>query len=265
MERLAFSLADVALVTNGSVAEIAVERGGMAPEDVFVVRNGPMLDRFTPVAPDPALKRGRDHLLVYVGLMGPQDGVDYALHALSQLRRERTDWHATFVGDGEMLPSLRELAAELELEDHVEFWGHGSDLDVRRAICSADVCLAPDPQNPYTDRSTLVKIAEYMAMERPTVSFDLTESRATAGDAALFATGNDPVQFTARISELLDDPELRHTLGAAGRARVESTLAWEHSEPTLLAAYERALEREPREPAGEAELLARVLAEASRP
>jgi glycosyltransferase involved in cell wall biosynthesis len=242
-ERLAFRVADVALVTNDSVGRFAVERNRKAPEDVFVVRNGPMLDQFRPVPFDPTLARGREHLLVYVGVMGPQDGVDHALRALSHLLNQRQDWYARFLGDGDMLPRLRELASELRLDNHVEFCGFVADEDVRRAICSADVCLAPDPRNPYTDCSTLIKIAEYMALSRPIVSYDLTETRVTAGDAAVFAHNNDPLEFAARIDELLEDPERRRALGAEGRARVERGLAWEHSEPRLLAAYIKATEK----------------------
>jgi glycosyltransferase involved in cell wall biosynthesis len=242
LEWLAFRLADVALVTNGSAQRVAMQRGGKAAEDVFVVRNGPMLERFRPLPRDPTLARGRAHLLVYIGIMGPTDGVDHALLALSQLRDRRQDWHALFLGDGEMLPSLRNLSSELGLDDQIEFWGYVSDEEVRRAISSADVCLAPDPQNSYTDRSTLIKIVEYMALSRAVVSYDLMESRVTAGDAALYAAGNDPAQFAARIEALLDDPGLRERLGAQGRARVERGLAWEHSELALLAGYRRAVE-----------------------
>lgn len=242
-ERVAFSLADVALVTNDSIRRLAVERDRKVSEDVFVVRNGPMLERFRPVPSDPTLARGREHLLVYVGLIGPQDGVDHALRALSHLLRRRRDWHAIFLGDGEMLPELQKLASELRLDDHVEFCGLVSDADVRRAICSADVCLAPDPKNSYTNYSTLIKIAEYMALSRPTVSYDLTESRATAGDAAVYAGDNDPLEFATRINELLEDPERRRQLGAAGRTRVESGLAWEYSEQALLDAYGSAIEK----------------------
>jgi glycosyltransferase involved in cell wall biosynthesis len=219
---------------------LAVERGGKAPEDVFVVRNGPMLERFRPVPCDPALAGGRAHLLVYVGVMGPTDGVDHALRALSHLTDPRQDWRAIFLGDGEMLPELRRLASELGLDEYVEFPGYASDADVRRAICSADVCLAPDPRNRYTNYSTLVKIAEYMALSAPVVSYDLVESRVTAGDTALFASNNDPAEFARLIDELLDDPERRRALGTAGRSRVERELAWEHSERALLAAYRRA-------------------------
>jgi glycosyltransferase involved in cell wall biosynthesis len=202
-----------------------------------------MLSRFRPVARDPMLARGREHLLVFVGGIEPQDGVDHALRALYHLLNRRQDWHACFLGDGEDLPRLRELASELGVDDHVEFCGLVSEEEVRRAICSADVCLAPDPKNSYTDHSTLVKVAEYMALSRPTVSFDLTETRATAGEAAVFASNNDASEFAARISELLDDPARRRQLGAAGCARVAHSLAWEYSERVLLAAYRRAVEK----------------------
>jgi len=240
-ERLAFRLADVSLACNESFHRIAITRGGMAPEDVFVVRNGPLLERFVPVPADPALARGRPHLLVYVGLMAPQDGLDGAIRALAALHARREDWHALFLGDGPVLPALRRLSAELGIAGHVEFPGYRPKLEVRRAICSADVCLAPDPPTPLTDASTLIKIAEYMALSRPTVSFDLTESRITAGGAAVYARDGDPACFAALIDELLDDPARRARMGTEGRARVEAGLAWEHSEPALLAAYERAL------------------------
>ena len=242
-ERLAHRVSDISIVTNESFRRIALARGHRAPEDVIVVRNGPQLDRFTAVEPDPALLRGRAHLIVYEGVMGPLDGVDHAIRALADLREHRDDWHALFLGDGEALPDLRQLTSELGLEDHVEFGGFVDHPTLRRAICSASVCLAPDPHNALTDVSTLIKIVDYMALGRPTVSYDLKESRATAGDSAVYATRNDPKEFARLIDELLEDPDRRERMGRDGRARFERELAWEYSERALLAAYERAAEK----------------------
>ena len=124
--------------------------------------------------------------------MGPQDGVDHALHALAWLRERRDDWHAILAGDGEVLGAMRALAADLGLGDVVEFAGWLGDPDLRRLLSTADVCIAPDPPSPLNDASTMVKIPEYMAMGRPIVSYDLIESRASAGDAALYATEQNP-------------------------------------------------------------------------
>jgi glycosyltransferase involved in cell wall biosynthesis len=240
LERKTFRLADVVLSTNESYRRIAIERGGKDPRDVFVVRNAPDLDRFTAGAPDTALKRGRPHLLAYLGVMGPQDGVDHALRALAALKERRTDWHAIFMGDGDVLPEMKRLAGELGLDEAVTFTGLVGDAEIVRVFSTADVCLAPDPKNPLNDASTMMKIAEYMAFARPIVSFDLAESRFTADEAALYAPPNDEQAFADFISALLDDPESRSRMGALGRRRVEEALSWERSEAALLAAYERA-------------------------
>jgi glycosyltransferase involved in cell wall biosynthesis len=241
-ERLAFRLADVSLATNGSYARVAVERGRMDPEDVFVVRNGPDDERFQPAGPDASLRRGRRHLLGYLGIMGPQDGVDHALRALAWLQARRGDWHAVLVGEGESLPAMREMARKLGIAERVEFAGWRYDDDIRMILSTCDVCLAPDPPSPLNDRSTMIKIPEYMAMGRAIASYDLPESRVSAGEAAAYAKPGDPADLGRTVLELLDDSGRRERMGAAGRAAVRDRLAWQHQVPSLLAAYERAME-----------------------
>jgi glycosyltransferase involved in cell wall biosynthesis len=240
-EQVAFRLADVVLSVNESYRRIAIERGRRSPDDVAVVRTGPDLTRFTPTAPDPSLKRGRAHLLSYVGVMGPQDGVDQALLALAALRERRDDWRAIFMGSGEVLEEMRALAGKLGLGDVVEFTGWVEHDTIRRVLSTSDVCLAPDPKSPLNDVSSMVEISEYMAMSRAVVSFDLMESRAAAGEAAVYAADGDVAGFAELVDELLDEPARREAMGALGRARAESVLAWEHQERALLAAYDRAL------------------------
>ncbi len=244
-EQVAFRLADVVLSVNDSYRNVALTRGRRRPQDVHVVRTGPDLTRFVATPPDPELKRGKAHLLSYVGVMGPQDGVDHAIRALALLHERRRDWHATFMGDGEVLDEMRALAAKLGIADAVEFTGWVEHDTVGRVLSTSDVCLAPDPKNPLNDVSSMIKISEYMAMSRPIVSYDLAESRVGAGDAAVYATANDEADFARCLDELLDDPERRAQMALAGRARAEAMLAWEHQERSLLSAYERALEGAP--------------------
>jgi glycosyltransferase involved in cell wall biosynthesis len=191
------------------------------------------------VPTEPELKRGKPHLLCYLGVMGPQDGVDYALRALAALRDElgRTDWHAVFVGAGDTFDAMVELSHRLGLSDQVEFTGRIPDADLVRYLSTADVCLAPDPLNPLNDVSTMNKIMEYMAMSRPIVSFDLREARVSAGEAALYAAANDVSEFAKLISRLLDDPQERKRMGRIGRARIGGELSWRRSSEALLAAY----------------------------
>ncbi|KJS62306.1 glycosyltransferase family 4 protein [Streptomyces rubellomurinus] len=243
LERLTYRAADVVLATNESYRDTALRRGGLRPEDVFVVRSAPDTERFQPVPPEPELKRGKPHLLCYLGVMGPQDGVDYALRALAKLRDElgRTDWHAVFVGGGDTFDAMVELSRRLGLAEQVQFTGRVPDADLVRYLSTADVCLSPDPRNPLNDVSTMNKVLEYMVMGRPIVSFDLREARVSAGDAAVYAAADDEAEFARLVARLMDDPEKRAWMGKLGQERINGPLAWRNSQRSLLAAYAAAV------------------------
>ncbi|MFD6286080.1 glycosyltransferase family 4 protein [Streptomyces sp. NPDC060205] len=252
LERMTYRAADIVLATNESYRDVAVSRGGQRPEDVFVVRSAPQTDRFQPVPPEPELKRGKPHLLCYLGVMGPQDGVDYALRALAKLRDDlgRTDWHAVFVGSGDAFDAMVELSRTLGLTDQVQFTGRIPDADLVRYLSTADVCLSPDPRNPLNDVSTMNKVLEYMAMGRPIVSFDLREARVSAGDAAVYAPANDEAEFAKLVALLLDDPAKRAEMGKTGQERISGQLSWRNSQAALLAAYTAACRDRAPAPAG---------------
>jgi glycosyltransferase involved in cell wall biosynthesis len=245
MERITFALADAVISTNDSYRAAAMNRGKVPGERVTVVRSAPDLSRFVAVEPDPALKRGKPYLACYLGVMGPQDGVDYAIRAMAHLRDElgRDDVHAVFVGSGDAFDDCVALSHQLGLDDMVEFTGRVSDDDLKAYLSTADVCLSPDPQNPLNDVSSMNKVVEYMAMGKPLVSFELHEARVTARDAALYAPGNDEKAFAQLVADLLDDPEKRATMGEIGRARVQDSLSWEVSRGELLRAYSELLDR----------------------
>jgi glycosyltransferase involved in cell wall biosynthesis len=236
-EFLTYRTADVVISTNESYRAKAVGRGRVRGDRAFTVRSAPAIERFQQVPAEPELAHGKEHLLVYLGVMGPQDGVDYAVRALAELAERRDDWHAAFLGGGDAYDDVVALASRLGLDDRVTFTGMADTPDVRRYLSTAHLGLAPDPLNPLNDVSTMNKIMEYMAMGLPMVSFDLTESRVSAGDAAVFARPNDVAEFAELVSELLDDPVRRKQMGEVGRERVAGALSWTRSQANLLAAY----------------------------
>jgi len=240
-EKITYKLASAVISTNESYRAVAMTRGGKRPADVTVVRTGPDPSRMRRGEPEPELRRGHEHLLVYIGVMGPQDGVDLALRAMHHIVhvRGRTDVALTLIGDGDAGPELRKLAVELDLGEHVHFTGRAPDDLVKRVMSTADIGLSPDPKNPLNDVSTMNKTMEYMAYELPVVAFDLVETKVSAADAALYATPNEIDAYADLVLELLDDDVRRKQMGAAGRRRVEDVLAWERQTGPYVAVHHR--------------------------
>jgi glycosyltransferase involved in cell wall biosynthesis len=238
-EHCSYRVAQCVIVTNVSQGRAAMERGGCPVHKVFLVWNGPDLQKMTLVEPEPALKKGRPFLLAYAGRMGTQDGIENALYALDELvhKRGRQDVSLILMGTGDYLPELRILAQKLELAEYLHFTGWLKGDEVMRYLRAADIGLTPDPQNGFNEYCTMIKTLEYMAVGLPIVAFDLVETRRAAQGAALYATPNLVEDFADKIETLLNDADLRCTLGSLGRKRIEEELSWDHAKKNLLLAY----------------------------
>jgi glycosyltransferase involved in cell wall biosynthesis len=245
LERRTFAVADIVIATNESHKRLAIARGGKQPEEVFVVRSGPELSRFRRYEADAAWRRGKRHLLVYLGEICLQDGVDHLVRALRLLRDElgRRDFHCVFVGGGPHQPAIVRYAGALGVADLCTFTGRVSDDELCRILSSADLAVGPDPKNAWSDQSTMNKIIEYMYFALPIVAYDLTETRISAGEAALYAPPNSEAALAGGIDALLDDPDRRARMGRIGVDRVRGALAWDYSVAPLLAAYEAVFAR----------------------
>lgn len=242
-EKLSIKVADVVIATNESYRAIDIERNGADPDHVFIVRNGPDPNRVRLTEPDARLQAMNKKILLYLGAMNPQDGVDHLLVALSHLLRtlKRSDFYCILIGNGDSFEALRKQAADLHLDAHVEFTGFIPDEDLVRYLSSADICLDPNPSSPLNDVSTWIKVMEYMALGKPVVSFDLKETRVSAGDAAVYVPPNDEAKFAAAIADLMDDPERRARMGRFGADRVNNELGWHITSRNLVRAYESLL------------------------
>lgn len=240
-EQLCYRFADLVVVPNQSYKAIAMERGHVPDKWVTVMRMGPDVGRLPDFAESCSPIWKSRMVLGYVGIIAVQDGVDYLIRALDYMVHKlgRTDCYCIIMGYGSAWHSVRELATQLDLDQYIWFTGWISGKDIRRYLLSlTDVCLAPEPSNPFNDRSTIVKIMEYMAMYKPVVAFDLPENRITAQDAALYAVPNDEIDFANKIIELIEDPERREQMGRLGRTRLESELDWPHQIHKFLEAYQ---------------------------
>jgi glycosyltransferase involved in cell wall biosynthesis len=246
LERRTHRTANHVISTNESYRQIAIGRSGRDPADVTVVRTGPDPGKLKRGELDESQRRGRRYLAAYIGVMGPQDGVDIVVRAAAVIVHDlgREDIAFTLIGTGDCFDELVALRDRLKLNGHVEFTGRAPDELVKKVMSTADIGLSPDPMNPLNDVSTMNKTMEYMSFGLPVVAFDLRETRVSAADAAVYVkpTG-DPEQdvrdYAQAVLDLLDDVEERSRMSKLGRARVEAELAWPHQQRAYLDVYAR--------------------------
>jgi len=247
LERATFRAADRVISTNESYKAVAVQRGQRRPADVTVVRSGPDTRRMRPIYPD--RPRATDGInLVYLGIMGPQDGVDQVLLVVDELvhRRGRTNVTVTLLGFGDCLEALTKQATQMGLDEYVTFTGRVDKVAIAEHLSRADIGLCPDLKTPLNDVSTMNKTMEYMAYGLPAVSFDLVETRVSGGDALIYVPSGDIGAFADAIESLIDDPALRATLGRRARTRVATLLDWRPQAEAYLSVYDELTGRRPR-------------------
>ena len=239
-EKQTFKTADWVIATNESYRQIAIRRGGVNPEKVVVVRSGPEIDKFKPVPVNDSWRNGKEYLVGYLGVMGPNDGMEYLLETINFIVHSlnRTDIHFILIGSGDMQPKLKKICTRFGLDEFVEFTGRLPDQQVKEILSTADLAVAPDPRDPLNDVSTMNKIIEYMALEKALVCFDLREAKVSAGDAAVYAKPNDAQDFALKVIELLEQPEKRKVMASYGRKRFLDSLAWDHQKKHLLRLYQ---------------------------
>jgi glycosyltransferase involved in cell wall biosynthesis len=242
LERASYATAHEIIVTNASYGSRATGRGRQPESKVTIVRSGPNRT-MKRAEPDPALRLGRDHLCCWIGVMGPQDGVDLLLRAVAHYVHVlgRDDCTFALLGTGDSYDELLALCEELDLDKHVVFAGWADDALLGSYLSTADLGLSPDPQNPLNEVSTMNKVMEYMAYGIPVVAFDLTETRVSGGASMVYVTPDDTEAFAEAVAATLDDRALRHRLGDMARLRILVELCWEEHEPVYVSVFDRLL------------------------
>jgi glycosyltransferase involved in cell wall biosynthesis len=240
LEFLTFKTASISIATNESYRDIALDRGRMRPDRVFIVRSGPNLERVRSRAPDLAWNNGRRFSVGYIGVIGQSEGIDLLLQAIHEIVRVRgrTDIQFNIAGTGPAWTSIETMCRDMQLTDFVTLTGSIDDERLFTMLSTADVCVNPDRVTAMNDISTMNKIMEYMALGKPIVQFDVREGRRSALEASLYAKKNDAIDFASKIIELIDDPARRETMGRIGKDRAVNALSWNFEEPKLLAAYD---------------------------
>lgn len=247
-EKLSFWSADVSLSVNNHYHNVAITRGGVKPENVFIVRNAP---NFKMREKNPGnynkTKKNKEgkYIIGYLGVMGKQDGVDNLLYIIDELVNKKNIENVIFkiMGDGPELKYLKLLSSELGIEKYTEFTGWVSGDDYFSNLASCDICVNADTYNGYNEYCSPNKVYEYMFFGKPIIQFDLPESKFVSGDSSLYAEKNNNSEFSDLIINLINNPEKRKLMGSIGKKRLFEKFTWEKSEEQLLKAYKYVLKK----------------------
>ncbi len=238
-EKLSCKIADLIISTNESYRDIEILRHKVNGDKIFIVRNNPILNG-NPSSIGKDVPDNVKKVLLFLGMINPQDGVDVLLHIIRYLVRERGvgDFVCKIVGDGDALPYVKELANNLQVEEYVRFEGFTDDGEaIQEYLKSCDVGIEPAPDNELNRYSTFIKVMEYMAAGKPVVAFDLKETRYSLGKFGILIPPGDVEGFACAIERLLREPQLGRRLGAGGQEKIRDQFNWDHSSANLLAAY----------------------------
>jgi glycosyltransferase involved in cell wall biosynthesis len=243
-EKLTFKCADASIATNETFKRIAIERGGMQPDDVTIVKSYPDLNRFKIVPADQSVRKSFKHLVGYIGIMGNQDGVDILVEAMAHLvhTEKRTDIGCLIIGSGAELENLKKLAIDLKVTEHVTFTGYLSGQALLANLCALDIGVIPDPPSACNDKLSMNKVFEYMALGLPFVQFNLAQARFEAGDAGCVAKTSDAKGLATAMTELLGNDVLRKSMSERGKEKAQREFRWDTERDKLVAAYDRLFE-----------------------
>lgn len=239
-EKFSFKVANLVISTNESYKKIAIKRGHKNEEEVYVVRNGPDLLKKENIYKKYEYKTEFNHLVAYIGVIGPQERIDILLRAAYYIINKKgiSDIKFVIIGPGPSLEKMTQLSKDLSLNKNVEFTGYIPNPDFYNILAAADICVNPELKNEYTDKSTMIKTMEYMFVGKPIVQFETTEGKASAGSAAINVTNNDETRFAETIIELIQDKAKIKKMGDVGKERIHDMLSWNKQEINLKNAYE---------------------------
>ena len=203
------------------------------PGDYEIIPNGVDLDRFTDAQPYEELRDGRTLNILFVGRLEERKGLGHLLKAYHRLRKRKVDARLLVIGAG---PKLREYKRYVGLRGirDVEFLGRVSDEDKVRYFASADIYCAPNTGQ----ESFGIVLLEAMAAGVPIVASDIHGFKRVVerNVQGLLVEPQNPRALAAALYTLARDPDLRHEMGEAGRARAPE-FTWDRVSERIVEYY----------------------------
>ncbi|WP_329216744.1 glycosyltransferase family 4 protein [Streptomyces sp. NBC_01485] len=234
-KRVARRLPSVLTVSGTSRQEIA-DHLGVGDDRIHVVHIGADTDLF---APNPAVPRLPGRIVTTSSADVPLKGLVFLVEALAKVRTEHPHAHLVVVGKRPQEGPVAQAIERYGLEGAVEFVKGISDPELVDLVRSAEVACVPSLYEGFS-----LPAAEAMATGTPLIATTggaIPEVAGRDGETCLAVPPGDAGALAAGLSRLLDDPELRVRLGAAGRERVLDRFTWARAAEGTVARYREAI------------------------
>jgi glycosyltransferase involved in cell wall biosynthesis len=232
--RVARQMTSIVTVSTNSAADI-VRDYKVDPDVMRVVPIGVDTTTFRP----PRTPRVPGRIVAVSSSDSPIKGVKVLLEAVAKLRTGH-DVELVVVGKPNPDGPVARAVKDLGIADVVRFVSGLSDDGLAELLASAEIAVVPSLYEGFS-----IPAVEAMACATPRVATSggaLPEVVGTDGTAAVLVKPGDPAELADAMGALFDDDARRHSIGAAGRKRVETSYTWRAVADAMVDVYRNAID-----------------------
>lgn len=237
-EYISILLSDKIICVVAEQKELLVSKGAK-DTNIVIVSNAVDFRRM--ITPETKKEEIYPHAFVisYVGGFTAHRGLETLIRAASLVAEDISELLVLLVGKGKIENQLKKLAADLAVENHVQFLGWVPFEEALNYIHASDICVIPYAKTIQTEASFPHKITQYMYFSKPVITSDVASLKRIlkeTGGGITFRAG-DHRDLARKIEYLYHDKNARERLGKNGRKAVERTYNWKVEGKKLLTLY----------------------------
>lgn len=235
------------IIANAPGTKRGITEGfNVAPEKIAVISNGANTQLFQPMDVNKSslgLDDGYNYVC-FVGNLLRWQGVQYLISSATYILRKSPATRFLIIGGGPMRDTLIRMVKQLGLENEFIFTGEVPYEDVPKYINASDLCVAPFIKE-KDDKMSPLKIYEYLACGKPVVTTNIKGAGdiVVTSNAGLAVNSEKPKALAGAIIRLLEDKELRESMGRNGRRLIADEYSWEKIATKIENVYKSCLKK----------------------
>lgn len=232
LEALVTKEADLAFAITEEVREELVQRGANR-DKIEILPNAANIFQYVPLPAErskaTSQKNREEFLLGYAGSLVDYEGLDLLIEAVSQLPDSLSHVGALIVGDGAVLPGLKQQVAELGLGERIRFTGRVPNEQINDYLAIFDAVVCPRKSNIVTELVSPLKPIEAMAAGRPVIGSSVSPIATLLGtdsSRGLLFDADSVDSLAGAIAQLAENPKMAQDMGRRARKWTVKNRTW---------------------------------------